>query len=210
MMKQICAISVLLQPSVNESSTYKRHMSNKVHKCSQLGLALQLFKADNPKRFRSNLHVSPETFDGLFHAIEKHPIFQSDGSASQFPVEWQLAITLYCIGHYKNVASVEKVAHWAGVSVGMVVNATQQVIIAFLAMHDKVIHWPNAEKEEAKQWVEDTSCAAWRAGWLLVDRTLIPLAEKPTYYGEAYFDQKSNYSLNVQVCFLIHISMQPI
>jgi hypothetical protein len=106
---------------------------------------------------------------------------------------------------------VEKVAQWAGVSAGMVVNATQRVVIAFLAMHDEVIHWPNAEeKEEAKQWVEDTSCAAWRDGWLLVDGTLILLTEKPAYYSEAYFDRKSNYSLNIQVCFLIHKSMQPI
>lgn len=34
----------------------------------------------------------------------------------------------------------------------------------------------------------------------MVDGTLIPLFEKPGHHGEAYFDRKSNYSLNVQVC----------
>ena len=32
-----------------------------------------------------------------------------------------------------------------------------------------------------------------------MDGTLVPLADKPGYHGEAYFDRKSNYSLNVQV-----------
>jgi hypothetical protein len=133
-------------------------------------------------------------------AIEDHAVFQSNGSASQFLIKEQLAITLYRIGHFGNAASVEKVGQWAGVSAGMVVNATRRVMVAFLALHDDVIHWPSTEeKEEAKQWVEDASCPAWHDGWLLVDGTLIPLAEKPAFYGEAYFDRKSNYSLNVQV-----------
>jgi hypothetical protein len=34
----------------------------------------------------------------------------------------------------------------------------------------------------------------------MVDGTLIPLFEKPGHHGEVYFDRKSNYSLNVQVC----------
>ena len=116
------------------------------------------------------------------------------------PVNKQLAITLFRFGHHGNAASVEAIAQWAGVSVGMVINATRRVMIAFLALHDTVIRWPSAqEKEEAKEWVEAATCAAWRNGWVFVDGTLVPLAEKPGYHGEAYFDRKSNYSLNVQV-----------
>lgn len=74
-------------------------------------------------------------------------------------------------------------------------------MVAFLSLHDEVIHWPSeAEKRAAKEWVEAASCAAWRNGLLLIDGTLVPLADKPGYHGEAYFDCKSNYSLNVQVC----------
>ena len=87
-----------------------------------------------------------------------------------------------------------------GVSAGMVVKATRHVIVAFLSLHDKVIRWLSvAEKEAAKEWVEVASCVAWRDGWLLVDGTLVPLADKPAFHGEAYFDCKSNYSLNIQV-----------
>lgn len=173
---------------------------NKVPKLSQLYLVLHTYKTSDPKRFRRNLRVTPATFDGLVAKIKDDPIFLSEGSASQRPVDEQLAIALFRFGHFGNAASVESIAQWAGVSAGLVVNATRRVMVAFLALHDSVIRWPSAEmKEEAKEWVEAASCAAWRDGWLLVDGTLIPLAEKPGFHGEAYFDRKSNYSLNVQV-----------
>lgn len=62
------------------------------------------------------------------------------------------------------------------------------------------------EKEEAKQWVEDHSCKAWRDGWCFVDGTLIPLAEKPNWYGQSYFDRKKRYSLNVQVRYTSYLT----
>ena len=54
-------------------------------------------------------------------------------------------------------------------------------------------------KAEAKDWVEKQSCLAWRNGWLMVDGTLVPLFRRPGYFGNVFFDRKSNYSLNVQV-----------
>ncbi len=135
---------------------------HKVHKLSQLYLVLELFKQDDPSRFRRNLCISPETFDTLVSRIDSHPVFASEGSASKMPVPHQLAIALFCFGHFGNSASVESIAQWAGVSAGTVVNATRRVMVAFLSLHDEVIHWPSArEKEEAKAWVEAASCVAW-------------------------------------------------
>ncbi|KAJ6540368.1 hypothetical protein B0H19DRAFT_959538 [Mycena capillaripes] len=175
---------------------------NKVAKASQLHLVLVEFKNDDPKRFRRNLRVSPETFDELVSRIEDHPIFSNNSPKPQTPVYIQLAIALYRFGHDENAASVESIAQWAGVSVGVVVKSTRRVIIAFLQLilHDSVIRWPTEdEKEEAKDWVEAASCEEWRGGFCMVDGTLIPLFEKPGHHGEVYFDRKSNYSLNVQV-----------
>ena len=45
-------------------------------------------------------------------------------------------------------------------------------------------------------------CQVWCNEYCMVDGTLIPLFEKPSFFGEAYFDQKSNYSLNVQLITL--------
>lgn len=60
--------------------------------------------------------------------------------------------------------------------------------------------WPTPEAtEKAKQWVEEQSCPFWRDGWLMVDGTLVPLWSRPGFFGNTFFDRKSNYSLNVQV-----------
>lgn len=39
----------------------------------------------------------------------------------------------------------------------------------------------------------------WNGGWCMIDGTLVPLYSKPHYFGERFFDCKSNYSVNVQV-----------
>ncbi|KAJ3713436.1 hypothetical protein C8R42DRAFT_593310 [Lentinula raphanica] len=59
----------------------------------------------------------------------------------------------------------------------------------------QVTNW--AGKKDAKQWVEEHSCQAWRDGIYLVDGTLVAMAERPFWFGESYFDQKCNYSLNI-------------
>lgn len=195
-MKQLAAI----KKRIHYLETTRVLRPNKVHKLSQLCLVLISYKKDDPKRFRRNLRILPETFDALLAKVEWLPIFLSDGPHDQMPVAEQLAITLFRFGHFGNSASVESVAQWAGCSAGMVVNATRRVMEAFLSFHDEVIHYPSAaDKEAAKEWVEAASCAAWRDGWIFVDGTLIPLADKPGFHGEAYFDRKSNYSFNVQV-----------
>jgi hypothetical protein len=189
-----------LQERIDYLSSTRVLFPNHVHKLSQLHLILVLYKEDDHKRFRHNLRINPETFDELIKRINGNPIFVSDGPQDQMPLDEQLAIALFRFGHHGNAASVEAIAQWAGTSAGTVVNATRRVITAFLTLHDTVIRWPSArEKEDAKEWVEAATCVAWRNGCIFVDGTLVPLAEKPGYHGEAYFDRKSNYSLNVQV-----------
>jgi hypothetical protein len=130
---------------------------------SQLNLVLMEFKADDPKRFRRNLRVSPETFDKLLARIAEHPVFCNDTHNPQTPTDIQLAINLHLFGQDGNVASVEGIAQWAGVSAGLVVKCTRRVIVAFLRLHDSIIRWPTEdEKEAAKDWVESVSCEDWQ------------------------------------------------
>lgn len=51
------------------------------------------------------------------------------------------------------------------------------------------VRWPGeAEKEEAKRWVEEQVCLPeWRNRFCMVDGTLIPLYRKPSHYGETFF-----------------------
>jgi hypothetical protein len=55
------------------------------------------------------------------------------------PLDKQLAISLFHFRYYGNAASVEAIVQWAGTSASMVVNATQRVITAFLALYDAAI-----------------------------------------------------------------------
>ncbi|KAF7372339.1 DDE Tnp4 domain-containing protein [Mycena venus] len=158
---------------------------NTVPKVSQLRLVLVEFKANDPKRFRRNLRVLPDTFDALVERIEDHPVFSNNSRHPETPVYIQLAIALYRFGHYGNAASVEGISQWAGVSVGLVVKCTHHVIIAFLSIHDESLYRARIGEEDFL--------------WLM---ELVPLLEEPGHYGEAYFDRKSNYSLNVQLITL--------
>jgi hypothetical protein len=186
---------------ITETRVLNPHL---VAKCSPLDLVLIDFKFHDLKRFRQNLQVSASTFDSLLKMIETHPIFLNNSNISQRSVSMQLAIAMFWFGHNGNAASVEAVAQWAGVSAGSVVNCTRRIMIAFLALHDSAIRWPSEdEKEESKQWVEAASCYAWRDGYCMVDGTPIVLFQKPGYHGEAYFDRKSNYSLNLQVRVIV-------
>ena len=98
------------------------------------------------------------------------------------------------------MASPEAIGHWARVSLGMVVNCTNCVMVALLSLHDKCVHLPTAkEKESAKAWVAEQVCPKWSDGYLIVDGTKFLLFQQPGLYGDAWFDKNWNYSLDCQM-----------
>lgn len=171
---------------------------------SYLHHVLMRLKTERADHFREALRINPTTFDALVAAIEDDPIFINHSQNPQMPVEEQLAITLYRFGHDGNASGLQSVANWAGVGKGTVSIVTKQIMTAVLrpSFMKDAVRWPTEEeKEEAKQYVEQHSCHAWRNGWCFVDGTLVPLAARPAWYGESYFDRKSRYSLNFQVSY---------
>ena len=80
----------------------------------------------------------------------------------------------------------EYVAQWAGVCVGMVINATYHCLVTFLALHDEAVMMPpEEEKECAKQYVKEVTCSEWWNRFLLTDGTKFILFQKPKLHGEA-------------------------
>jgi hypothetical protein len=172
---------------------------------AQMPHTLEVLKDERPDIFREVLRITPYTFDRLREKIEKDPIFFNNSNNPQIPVEEQLAITLYRFGHDGNAASQASVGRWAGAGKGSPALHTKRVMTAVLRqsfMNDAVRLPTPEEKSKAKDWVEAHSCRAWRHGWIFVDGTLIPLFDRPHWYGESYFDRKCNYSLNIQVFIL--------
>ena len=170
---------------------------------TQLQLLLTEWKVNCPEIFRSYLRIDPTCFDDLVTVIRDDEVFQNNSNNPQMPVDEQVAIALYCFGHYGNAASTLKVALWAGVGFGTVPLVTKRVIKALCSerFRRSALRWSSNEaKAAAKAWVEESSCPAWRDGWLMVDGTLVPLFMRPAFFGNTWFDRKSNYSMNVQVC----------
>ena len=168
----------------------------------QLPHVLKVLKFRRPDQFRKILRVNPDTFDKIIAKIQHNPVFFNNSNNAQQSVEDQLAITLYRFGHYGNAASQSHIARWAAGGHGTIPLVTKRVMVAILcpSFIKEAVRFPTPEeKEEAKSWVEEHSCKAWRNGWCLVDGTLIPLFDRPHWYGESYFDRKCNYSLNIQV-----------
>ncbi|KIK02692.1 hypothetical protein K443DRAFT_96467 [Laccaria amethystina LaAM-08-1] len=153
----------------------------------------------------SSMSSSSESSDGDdsdFMSPVETDIFHNNSHNSQIPIEEQVIIALFRFGHYRNAASIMKVALQFGVGFGTVHLVTTRVLKVCCSEHfqSSSVQWANKTmKAEAKDWVEKQSCPALCNGWLMVDGTLVPLFCKPGYFGNVFFDRKSNYSLNVQV-----------
>jgi hypothetical protein len=73
-------------------------------------------------------------------------------------------------------------------------------------LHDTAVGFPDhSETEKAKEFSSRQVCPEWRDGYLTVDGTTLALFQKPGFYGDAYFDRSSKYSINVQVCYISFI-----
>ena len=168
-------------------------------------LILHVYKHHYKREFRKYTRMNPQTFDTLVQCLEGQSVFQNHSSSGQQQLEvlLQVLITLIRVGHYGNGAASSKIALMCGVGTGTVDLCTRRVFEAIQSseLQSRHIRWPTeAEREEAKQQIEQKCrLPEWRHGWCIVDGTLVPLFQKPTFYGEAFFDRKSNYSMNVQI-----------
>ncbi|KAF8999208.1 hypothetical protein BDZ89DRAFT_969538 [Hymenopellis radicata] len=149
-----------------------------VPKSSQLGLLWAYYEDPAyPVLMLDMAPVSPRVFDFILEMIQDHPVFTNESTSSQAPIDEQLAITLFRLGHYGNAASVKVIARQFGCSEG--------------------------EKEVEKCWIakelgmED---GLWKEGWLMYDGTIVVLYRHPGYQGDGYYTRKANYGLNVQAC----------
>jgi hypothetical protein len=169
---------------------------------SYLHHVLVCLKDSRGDHFRQQLRINPTTFDALVAFIHDDPVFMNNSNNPQMPVEEQLAITLFRFGRDGNGSGLQDVANWAGVAKGTVSLVVRRVMVAILrpGFMEKAVRFPDEEElREAKEWVEEHSCHSWKKGWCFVDGSLIPLATRPEWFGESYWDRKDRYSLNVQV-----------
>jgi hypothetical protein len=189
-------------------SRYLHGRDHKVPKSGNLHLAWEY--VENPRdhpRFLRLLRISPKCFYYLLSLIENHPVFSNNSNVPQAPIDTQLAVTLYRLGHYGNAASVEAVAERAGCSPGSVENFTRRCMEAIENLGPRFIRrLTPEEKEVEKQWIDGClgfTGGTWREGYLMYDGTIVVLFKKPGQNGDAYFTRKGNYGLNLQVTLIL-------
>ena len=118
-------------------------------KVSQFSL-LECWRVDSLECFRWKVWVNLEMFDGLLALIVNNDIFSNNSNCPQLPIHIQLAIFLFCAGHYGNTVSPEDAAQLASISVGGVEKCTNRVIVSLLSLHDEgheAIHFPCISKK---------------------------------------------------------------
>ncbi len=170
-----------------------------------IDICLNINRYKRPKEFRRYARMSPYLFGLLVEQLETQPVFFNNLSngESQILVDRQLLTTLIRMGSYGNAASLAKIGDLCEMGKGIVDKVCRPVLTAIQNSILKTTHvrWPvSAEREEAKRWIEEqVSMSEWRNGFCIVDGTLIPLYQKPSYYGETSFDWKCNYSINIQI-----------
>ena len=116
-------------------------------------MILGIYKHEHPEIFQSYFHVTVPCFDTLVSVLGDDPIFHNNSQNEQMPIAEQLAITLYCFGHYGNTASVKKVALLFGVGYGTVKLVTAHVLKVCCSEQFQLtsIQWASeATKENAK------------------------------------------------------------
>lgn len=198
-------VDPVLQILMVLSQTRYLQVREPIHKSSSnLDICLYHYKTSRPDIFRQEVRMYPQTFDLLVLQLAKMSVFYNQDGPPQIAVEKQVLITLRQLGSYGNGVSLEKCSHWAGVGKGTIELITRRVLVAIhtSTLREDHVRWPplGPEREEAKQWVEDrANSVLWRDGWCMIAGTFVPIYTKPHYFGESWYDRKSNYSMNVQI-----------
>ncbi len=63
--------------------------------------------------------VSPYVFAVILELIKNHPVFCNNSNVPQSPIDFQLSVTLFRMGHFVNAASLLDVAWEAGCLTGL-------------------------------------------------------------------------------------------
>jgi len=156
-----------------------------------------------PDQFRKKLHVNLLIFDDILDEISNHPIFQNQSNNRQLPIAIQLAVFLFRAGHYGNACTPDDVMQCAGISIGTVINCTHRVMDTILDQHNKFIYIPHVHLEdmcEVRKFTESQLHHAWRNSVFAANGTTVNLHARPGMFSNGFYDWKSNFSLNCQVC----------
>ncbi|KAF0732863.1 hypothetical protein Ae201684_010188 [Aphanomyces euteiches] len=133
--------------------------------------------------------MSKASFVQIVSIIEEHHVFTDQSTISQAPVYQQFLVFLTKLGRFGNGVSVGIIAHYFGLSEGLVSVYCNRIVIALLDIESRVVFWPDGhERRLIASRIEMEHVFEGCAGF--VDGTLFPVYSRPSVHGEDYFCRK--------------------
>ena len=130
-----------------------------------------------------------------------HPVFHNNSRRRQAHPGWQLAVALNRFGHYGNRMNLDEVASDFGIGEGTVILYTNRVLTALMDLAPDWIKWPDEQRRDEIVTVMSREGFPGCVGF--IDGTTIPLSQKPSLHGAAYFDRKKRYFNLLQILSMI-------
>ena len=174
-----------------------RYLNSRIYETVKHGMVDMLQSYDD-RGFKAEVRMDKLSFYQIVRMIEGFPIFQNRSRNQQAPVWVQCFVAFRRLGTYGNANSLIRNAHHAGFAEGSVVNFTNRVVAALLSLHDRYIHWPDAdERSSIKSRFRSKFGINGAVG--IVDGTPIVFSQKPSIDGETFFSRKGFYCINLQL-----------
>ena len=153
----------------------------------------------NDEEFLLHFRMTRTGFKALLHAIKDDDVFKSHpGKMKKAPVEHHLLVFLYRVGREGSAGGDATVATFIGIGKGSVKNYVRRVTKALVRLKDDVVVWPRGEEKDNLKTRMKVNFGFQKCIGI-IDGTLIPLARRPTEYGDSYFCRKQCYAINVQI-----------
>jgi hypothetical protein len=146
--------------------------------------------------FRTIARCSKASFHRLVSKIKNHRVFNNNSKMKQASVEMQLLIVLNRLGCDGNGASIDRTGLFFGRSVGTVEKFTDRIFEAILSLEKDYVFWPDAAERSDISYRMDINHGLKHAVGI-VDGTPVNFYQKPGIDGEAYFNRKGRYAINL-------------
>jgi hypothetical protein len=165
-------------------------------------ISLEFLETLPPDQFLLYFRMERESFIQILALIDNDPIFKNDSYFKQASPAVQLAITLYRLGVHGWGAAPSRIASLFGIGGGTVHLYFHRCLSAILKLYERAIVWPRGvDQQLVKGKFSEMTDGAFNDCIGMVDSPVIDIQNKPGMQGPAYFDCKSNYSMNMQaVC----------
>lgn len=151
------------------------------------------------ERFRSFARMDRSSFSYILGLIQNDTVFQNQSyTANQAPVESQLLLALYKLGHNGTGSGYRKQASHFGVSEGHVFKTTMRVVQAICRLESRFVSWPTGTQRRKESHQNDE-----REGFFgavgKMDGTDIVLNYEPRgiFKGEHFYNRKGRYALDL-------------